>query len=146
MFEAELVDRSRAVEEITILLADDHPRLLKSVQRLFVPPFLVVGAVADGSALVEAALKLKPQVVVTDLIMGPMSGLEAAEVILARCNPKPVIVMLTGIAEDEIAKEAFAIGILGYVLKTRLAEDLIPAIEAALMGSQFLSRFPQADV
>ncbi len=129
------------MREITILVADDHPRLLESVQRLLVERFRVVGAVTDGSALIEATLVLKPQVVVTDFIMRPTTGLKAAEVILARCIPKPAIVMLTAVADDEIARRALATGILGCVSKTRLAEDLIPAIEAALAGARFLSPF-----
>lgn len=132
--------------EIKVLLADDHPRLLESVGRLLAPRFTLVGAVADGSALIESALALEPRVVITDLIMEPTNGLEAAEVILSRCNPKPAIVMLTAVADDEIARLAFAAGILALVSKTRLAEDLIPAIEAALAGGRFLSPFPQSDV
>lgn len=125
--------------EITVLLADDHERVLHSVQRLLEPQYRVVGAVADGSALIEAALELRPRVVVTDMIMEPVIGLEAAEAILARCRPQPAIVMLTGVADEEIARRAFAAGILGFVSKTRLMEDLIPAIEAALAGMRFHS-------
>lgn len=136
----------RFVRETTILLADDHARLLMGVKRLLESQFRVVGAVADGSALIEAALALRPRVVVTDLIMEPTSGLEAAEAILARCRPRPAIVMLTAIADEEIARRAFAAGILGFVSKTRLAEDLIPAIEAALDGSQFRSPLSDLDV
>jgi|GEM_PF-3776071 len=116
------------------------------VERLLGRQFRVVGAVGDGSALIEAALALRPRVIVTDLIMEPTSGLEAAEVILARCRPRPAIVMLTAIADEEIARRAFATGILGFVSKTRLTEDLIPAIGAALAGSRFLSPLPALDV
>lgn len=134
------------MRETTILLADDHARLLMGVERLLGRQFRVVGAVGDGSALIEAALALRPRVIVTDLIMEPTSGLEAAEVILARCRPRPAIVMLTAIADEEIARRAFATGILGFVSKTRLTEDLIPAIGAALAGSRFLSPLPALDV
>ena len=128
--------------ETTILLADDHPRVLGHVRFLLEPEFDVVGAVPNGSALIAAALELKPRVVVTDLVMEPTTGLEAAVAILARCEPKPAIVMLTGISDEDTAREAFAAGILGFVSKMRLAEDLIPAIEAALAGSRFLSELP----
>lgn len=127
----------------TILLADDHPRVRESVSRLLQPRFRVIGAVEDGSALIEAAIERKPHVIVTDLIMEPTSGLEAAAAILARCNPRPAVVVLTAVADEEIAHEAFAIGVLGYVTKARLAEDLIPAIEDALAGSRFLSELPR---
>ena len=130
--------------EITILLADDHPRVREHVRFLLEPEFEVVGAVADGAALIEAALELEPRVIVTDLVMKPTSGLEAAAAILARCERKPAIVMLTGVSDHETARAALDAGILGYVSKMRLAEDLIPAIEAALAGSQFLSELPPA--
>jgi DNA-binding NarL/FixJ family response regulator len=68
--------------ETTILLADDHPRLLEKVRRFLEPNFTVVGAVADGSALIAAALELKPRIVITDLMMEPTNGLEAATAIL----------------------------------------------------------------
>jgi len=131
-----------AEAKTTALLADNHPRVLESVQRLLMPRFCVVGAVPDGSALIAAALEFKPHVIVTDLMMEPTSGLEAAEAILAHSAHPPAIVVLTGIADYEIAQRAFAIGVLGYVLKTRLAEDLIPAIETALRRSRFLSPLP----
>lgn len=130
--------------EITILLADDHPRVLESLRKLLESQFTVVGAVADGTALIEAALVLKPNVVVTDLVMEPTSGLEAAPAILARCTPKPVIVMLTAVSDREVAQAALDAGVMGYVSKMRLSEDLIPAIEAALAGSQFVSELPPA--
>ena len=128
--------------ETTVLLADDHPRVLESVRRLLEPRFKVVGAVADGSALVASALELKPRVVITDLIMKPTSGLEAAVTILAHCDPKPAMVLLTAVSDHETAREALAVGMLGYVSKMRLFEDLIPAIEAALAGSRFVSELP----
>lgn len=130
--------------EITILLADDHPRVLESVRRLLEPQFKVVGAVGDGSALIRTALELEPHVVVTDLVMGPPTGLEAAVAILTRCERKPAIVMLTAVSDHETARAALDAGILGYVSKMRLSEDLIPAIEAALADSQFLSELPPA--
>jgi NarL family two-component system response regulator LiaR len=126
------------------LLADDHPHVLAHIRFLLEPEFDVVGAVADGSALIAAALELKPRVVVTDMVMEPTNGLEAAAAILARCEPKPAIVMLTALTDEETARVALDAGILGYVSKMRLAEDLIPAIEAALTGSQFLSELPPA--
>ena len=136
--------RHNVVPEITVLLADDHPRVREHVRFLLEREFEVVGAVTDGSALIAAALELRPDVVVTDLIMEPTNGLEAAAAILARCKPKPAIVMLTAVCDHATARVALAAGILGYVSKMRLAEDLIPAIEAALAGSQFLSELPPA--
>lgn len=129
------------MSKTTIVLADDHPQVLESLRKLLEPSFNVVGTASDGSALIVSALELRPEVVVTDLVMEPTSGIQAAAAILQRSDPKPAIVMLTAIQDNEIAREAFKTGILGYVSKTRLAEDLIPAIEAAMSGSQFLSCF-----
>lgn len=127
------------MRDTSILLADDHPRVLEGLVKLLKPEFTVVGTASDGAELIVSALELRPQVIVTDLAMEPTSGLEAAAVILDRSDPKPAIVMLTAIEDEEVVRQAFAIGILGYVSKTRLSEDLIPAIEAAMSGSQFLS-------
>ena len=131
--------------EITVLLADDHPQILDRVRRLLEPSFTVVGAVGDGSALIAAARELEPEIVITDLRMEPTNGLDAAAAILRFPNSKPLIIMLTAVADHETAREAFAAGIHGYVSKTRLADDLIPAIHAVLSGSQFLSSFPQLE-
>ncbi|MEZ5396835.1 MAG: response regulator transcription factor [Bryobacterales bacterium] len=94
--------------------------------------------------LVATALELKPRVVVTDFMMEPTNGIEAAAAILAHCVPKPAIVMLTAVSDPETARAAFAAGILGFVSKMHLSEDLIPAIEAALAGLRFLSQLPPA--
>lgn len=123
----------------SVLIADDHPRVLDSVKRLLAAHFTIVGAVPDGAALIAAAQELKPDVVVTDLVMEPTNGLEAAVVLLAECDPAPLIILLTGVTDPEVIKEALRIGILAYVSKTRLSEDLIPAIHSVLAGSRFTS-------
>lgn len=125
--------------ETTILLADDHPRMLASARSLLEDDFEVVGAVSNGAALIAAALELEPRVIVTDLVMGQVNGLEAAKAILERSSPKPLIVMLTAFSDEETAREARAAGILGFVSKTRLADDLVHAIRTCLAGSQFVS-------
>lgn len=122
----------------TLLIADDHPRILDSVRLLLAADFTVVGAVADGAALIAAAQELKPDVVVTDLIMEPTSGLEAAAALLAGSEPAPLIILLTSVEDPEIIQAAFDMGIRGYVAKTRLTEDLVPAIHSVLGGSRFI--------
>lgn len=121
------------------MIADDHRRILEGVCLLLAPHFSVVGAVPDGTALIAAAHELKPHVVVTDLVMEPTNGLEAALVILAECEPRPLIILLTAVADPEVVKEALRAGIRAYVSKTRLTVDLIPAIQSVLAGSQFTS-------
>ena len=123
----------------TLLIADDHPRIVNSVKLLLAADFTVVGAVADGAALIAAAQELKPDVVVTDLIMEPTNGLEAASVLLAGSEPAPLIILLTSVEDPEIVQAALDMGIRGYVTKTRLSEDLVPAVHSVLGGSGFVS-------
>jgi DNA-binding NarL/FixJ family response regulator len=110
-----------------------------SVELLLAAEFTVVGAVADGTALIAAAKELQPELIITDLVMEPTSGLEAAAVLLGNGEPEPLMILLTGISDPEAVAAAFEIGIRGYVSKTRLSEDLIPAIYAVLAGSRFIS-------
>lgn len=106
---------------------------------LLAADFAIVGAVADGGALVAAAQELKPDVVVTDLIMEPINGLEAAAAILAGAEPVPLIILLTSVEDPEVVQEALNMGIRGYVTKTRLSEDLVLAVHSVLSGSSFVS-------
>ncbi len=100
---------------------------------------MVVGAVADGTALIAAAKELQPDLIITDLVMEPTSGLEAAAALLSNGETRPLMILLTGITDGEAAAAAFEAGISGYVSKTRLSEDLIPAIHAVLAGLRFTS-------
>lgn len=122
-----------------VLIADDHPLILHSVKLLLDEHFTVVGAVLDGKALIAAAQELQPDVVVTDLIMEPISGLEAAAVILAWGESAPLIILLTSVEDPEIVQAALEAGIRGYVAKARLTEDLVPAVQSVLGGSRFVS-------
>lgn len=128
-----------------ILIADDHPRILDSVKLLLADDFAVVGAVPDGTTLIAAARDLKPDVVVTDFVMEPTNGLEASGVIFAQCEPPPVIILLTGVADPQVVDEAFRIGVQAYVSKSRLSEDLMPAIHGVLAGSRFSSIMPNGE-
>lgn len=128
-----------ALDRPTLLIADDHPRLLESVKLHLAADFTIVGAVSDGEALIAAAIELKPDVVVTDLVMEPTNGLEAAAVLLNGHQPAPLIILLTSVEDPEIIQAAFNTGIRGYVTKTRLTEDLVLAVYSVLAGSRFIS-------
>ena len=121
-----------------VLLADDHALLLEAFRRLLDPEFDVVGSVTDGAALVEEALRLRPDVVVADVSMPRMNGLEAARRLRAEL-PSARIVFLTVNEDPQIAAEAFRIGATGYLLKSATATELVAAIRAALKGKRFLS-------
>ncbi|MEG9435431.1 response regulator transcription factor [Edaphobacter sp. HDX4] len=116
-----------------ILLADDHPHLLEAATTLLTPYFDVTGAVRDGGALVSEALRLKPDVIVVDITMPVLSGIDAVRK-LREMGSTARSVFLTIHAEEEFMAACKAEGALGYVLKTKMKTQLIPAIWAALAG------------
>lgn len=126
------------MSKIRLLLADDYRRLLESVFRLLEPRFEIVGEAQDGQALVEAALKLKPDVIVTDISMPILNGIEAAKR-LREAGSTSKIVFLTVLSDPDIIRTCLATGALGYVVKGRLASDLEPAIREAAAGRIFIS-------
>ena len=123
-----------------VLVADDHARILKAVSALLAKSFDVVDLVADGRAALQAALKLDPDLIVLDVSMPGMSGIEVARELKRRRN-RAKIVFLTVHEDAEILASCLAAGGLGYVVKELMNSDLIPAIDAALAGREFVSRF-----
>lgn len=121
-----------------VLVADDHQILLDRVVSMLAAEFSVIGAVTDGEQLVEAEATLHPDVLVVDVSMPKLSGLEATEQIRRR-GSHAAVVCLTAHGEDEVLEAALEAGVLGYVNKTCLAHDLVPAIRAALQGRRFVS-------
>jgi DNA-binding NarL/FixJ family response regulator len=122
-----------------VLLADDHVLLLEAFRRMLEPAVEVVGAVKDGSALVEQALELEPDLVVADVSMPRMNGLEAARRLRGEL-PRTRVVFLTVNEDPQMAAEAFALGASGYLLKSSTATELMEAIRAVLAGRRYLSR------
>lgn len=129
---------SSSDDSVRLLLADDNPSMLQAARRILEPEFQVVGTVRDGQALLEAADALRPDVLIIDISMGMLNGLEAAR-LLTRSECKPKIVFLTVHQDQEFVEEAFSVGALGYVVKPRLGTDLLPAIREALVGRAFVS-------
>jgi DNA-binding NarL/FixJ family response regulator len=124
-----------------VLLADDHPATMQLWRTLLEPEFEVVGTVTDGEALVTAAERLTPDVIVADIVMPGMSGIVAARAILAR-HPAARIVFATVHADRTMLRSGLAAGAYGYVLKVRAGDDLVPAVRAALRGELLISPFP----
>ena len=124
-----------------VLLADDHAATIKCWRTLLEPQFDVVGAVSDGQALIDAADRLHPDVIVTDIVMPSINGITAAETIV-RHHPASRIVFATVHADRSMLRKGLAAGAFGYVLKVRVGEDLVPAILAALKGELMISPFP----
>jgi DNA-binding NarL/FixJ family response regulator len=121
-----------------VLLADDHTLLLEAFRRLLEPQFEIVGAVTDGVRLLEEVVRLDPDVIVTDVSMPRLGGLEAARR-LRDARPGARIVFLTVHEDPHLAAEAFQLGAFGWVLKSSTATELVHAVRAALRGQRFLT-------
>ena len=110
-----------------VLLADDYPGMVKAVSRLLTLDCDVVGSVADGSALLEAAAQLQPDVIVLDVNLPKIHGLEACRQVL-RANPTVKVVVFTAMTDPDIKQQFLDAGASAYVSKTGV-EDLLSAIK-----------------
>jgi len=126
------------VAKTRVLLADDHQTMLSRVRRELGEEFEIVATVTDGRAAVEAALLYDPDVLVTDLSMPVMDGLQVASALKAN-HSRAKIVFLTIHEDADFFDAAFSAGASGYVTKARLSTDLIVAIRHVLRGHKFLS-------
>jgi DNA-binding NarL/FixJ family response regulator len=116
-----------------IVLADDHPEALTQATRILAGQYDVVGTAADGAELLDTARRLDPDVIVLDIAMPRMDGFEAARRLKAAgCRSR--LVFLTVWEDPDYRREAAALGAKGYVVKSRLASDLRPAVAAAVEG------------
>ncbi len=123
-----------------LLLADDHPAVLKATNALLKAQFDIVGNATDGATLVSEALRLCPDVVVADITLPILSGIDAAHR-LHESAPSVKIVFLTVHSEQQFVEACMAEGALGYVLKSHMKAHLIPAILAALVGHSYICPF-----
>jgi DNA-binding NarL/FixJ family response regulator len=121
-----------------VLLADDHTMLLDAFQRLLEPTCDVVGAVSDGQALLAAAPRLKPDVVVVDISMPLLNGMDACRQLQPKL-PKTRWVFLTVNEDPDVAVEAFRLGGLAYLLKSSAASELFLAIKKAMLGEPYIT-------
>jgi DNA-binding NarL/FixJ family response regulator len=125
-----------------ILLADDHQLVLERVTALLQSVFDVVGAARNGREMISQAMRLNPDVIVADISMPELSGIEAAHQLHERGSTAK-LVFLTIHSNDEFVSACLAEGALGYVVKSHMKSDLIPAIHAALSGQSFISSVTQ---
>jgi DNA-binding NarL/FixJ family response regulator len=126
-----------------VLLADDHQAIIERVTQLLTPDFEIVGTAGDGQAALDGAAALKPDVVVLDISMPAVSGLDVANQLLQASEP-PRIVFVTMHMDREFIAAAKRLGASGYVLKRNVGVDLIPALKLALEGGRAFPEFPDA--
>ena len=125
----------------TVLIADDHGVVRKGLRLLLeqYPELAVIGEAANGREAVTMAAALSPQIVVLDVAMPILNGIEAAEQIL-KVNSKTGIIILTMHADESYLLRALNVGVKGYLLKESAEEDLLLAIKAVANGKPFFSR------
>ena len=128
---------------ISVLLVDDHALLRQCLQRMLEddPELAVIGEARNGAEAVELARELAPQVVVMDLEMPVMGGIQAARHIL-RLAPATAILMLSMTAEETSVRDAFEAGAQGYLLKNAVDLDLGGAVKAVATGKRVLDLGP----
>ena len=120
------------------LLADDHMMVAEGLNRLLADHCQMVGTVLDGTSLVEAAVDLQPDLIIADLSMPGLSGLDAISQLRAR-GVTAKIIILTMYADPRIAKEAIAAGAAGFVSKHAAGQELVSAIHEVVSGRTYLS-------
>jgi DNA-binding NarL/FixJ family response regulator len=125
-----------------VLLADDNADNAELLRELLQGECDVVGSVQDGHALVAAADSLSPDVIVTDIGMPGLDGIDAAHEILRR-HPGTRLVFVTVYDDPAVVARGMAAGASGYVLKNTAGEELLPAVRAAARGERQIGRDPQ---
>lgn len=128
-----------------ILMADDHLMLLEAFKALLEPDFEVVGAVTDGRTLLEQFSRLHPDVVLLDVAMPLLNGLDAGRQLKAQ-RQSVKLIYLTMNPDPDLAGEALRLGASGYVLKSSAAQELKQAIREALRGRSYITPLITRDV
>ena len=123
-----------------VVLADDLPEMLEKVTQLLKDDFDVVGSAQNGQEAMEAAKTFNPDLLVLDISMPILNGIQVASR-LRGSGCKAKVIFLTVHEDRDYVEAAFSAGALGYVLKSRVATDLIPAVQEALQGHKFTSLF-----
>jgi DNA-binding NarL/FixJ family response regulator len=128
-----------------ILIADDHNLVAEACGRLLEPEFEVAGIVNNGRTLIEAATQLKPDIVILDVGMPELNGIDAGDQ-LKRSMPSIKLLYLTVNTAPEVAAEAFRHGASGYIVKQCAASELVTAVHRVLKGESYLSPLVTKDI
>src|SRR3954470_17433121 len=123
-----------------VLLADDHVIVLEALKKVVEPLCTVVGMTTDGRSLLTAAEKLRPDIIVTDINMPNLNGLQACEWLVKKL-PESKIIFLTVNEDRDTAEEAIRRGASGYLLKKGASAELFKAIQTVLAGHIYLTPF-----
>jgi len=130
---------------ITVLLADDHAVVAEGFATLLKDSFKVLGIVNDGRALVEASTKFQPDVIITDLTMPLLNGLDAIRQIKSS-RPHAKVIVLTMHADPDLAAQVFRAGALGYLVKTSPGEEIMTAIREVANGRAYITTLVAKDL
>jgi DNA-binding NarL/FixJ family response regulator len=122
-----------------VVLVEDHADVAEQLRSLLESEFEVVAMVGDGHALLAAAERYRPDVVVTDIAMPGLDGIAATRELLRR-NTGTRVVLVTVHNDQELVEQGLEAGALGYVFKPTAGEELVPAIRAALRGEAYVTR------
>jgi DNA-binding NarL/FixJ family response regulator len=131
----------KEVRRPRVLIADDLPEVHEKVRRLLWDDYEIVGAAYDGEQAIEAATTLNPDILITDISMPILNGIQVASR-LRDTDCKAKLIFLTVHEDPDYIEAVFSLGALGYVLKSHFSTDLLPAIGAALRGHRFSSDVP----
>lgn len=133
-----MLSSTTSSEPVRVLLVDDNEAMLARAASVLTPACTIVGTARDGRRALDAARALGPEVIVLDISMPEMTGLEVASC-LRKSGSTAAVVFLTVHDEEAFVLAATAAGGLGYVVKSRLASDLVLAVREARAGRSFVS-------
>jgi DNA-binding NarL/FixJ family response regulator len=128
----------------SVLVAEDNAEMRQTISALIESHFHLVGTVTDGQQAIESAIRLNPDVVLLDIAMPVLNGIQVASRLRNSCCAAKLIIVTVHYGSEYI-EAAYSLGVLGYVLKQYIWNDLIPAIEAALQGQRFTSKLETPD-
>jgi DNA-binding NarL/FixJ family response regulator len=133
-----VIVRVAATGKPRVLVADDHTLVAEALAKLLDPEFEIIGLVSDGRTLLEAALKTQPHVVILDLSMPRMNGMDAGQR-LKELLPNAKIVVLTATEDYDLAAEVIHSWAAGFVLKKSASRELIHAVREVLKGKSYVT-------
>ena len=124
--------------KIRVVLADDHVPIMENIREVLGEQFEILGSFVNGSQAVDATLRMDPDAVILDISMPVLNGIQAARQLRA-ANCRAKIIFLSMHDDPDFVAAALSAGACGYVIKSRLATDLVPAIREAVSGRPFVS-------